>query len=107
MMEYSNHPIAMALRMGNSDLAMNLVSENVKRSKKKWAKYKFASTVLPLEDFYGVLEMDHSLWDLILRETLLQLLDPDGNHTLHYAVYYEQMEVFQFLANTARHYRLT
>jgi curved DNA-binding protein CbpA len=104
MMEYSNHPIAMALRMGNSDLAIDLVSESVKRSKNKWAKYKFASTVFPLEDFYGVLEMDHSLRDLILRETLLQPLDPDGNHTLHYAVYYEQMEVLQFLANTARHY---
>lgn len=103
ILEYSSHPIAVALRMGNSHLGINLVSDRVKRGKTKWRRYRFSSTSSLLQD-RGVHSMDDSLRDLILREALLRPLDADGNHALHYAVYYEQIEMLQFLSNTARHF---
>eukprot|EP00980_Cylindrotheca_fusiformis_P002329 scaffold541_cov138-Cylindrotheca_fusiformis.AAC.12 len=98
VMDYCSHPIAMALRSGDSDLAITALTDKLKRCKAKWRKYKFASLEFPLN------ESDSSLCDLVLRETLLRSLDADGNHVLHYAVYYDQKETVDFLLHTAQYY---
>jgi hypothetical protein len=101
-MEFSTNDIAIALRLGATDVAIELVQASLEswmqqslndriRKGEMVGKYPY----LAEED---ILKFNHEAY----VNVLLARLDADGNHALHYAVYYEDNEMLTFLNHQAR-----
>ena len=113
IMEYSNHKLSIAIRMGKIDIALKLFSDSLHAATKKWHMYKLNSVLSSptWSQQHGQgrkrksllqLDIDESLRDLVLKSTLLNPLDHDGNTVLHYAVYFRRVELLNCYVKEAR-----
>ena len=101
IMELSASEVGTALRMGETEIAIEVVHEAIGAAIQFWAINNSANSV---ESDGGVqVKIDSSLRNEVLR-VLLVPLDQDGNHLLHYAVYFEDNDMVSYLIQEARHW---
>jgi len=102
IMDCSTDDIAIALRLGAPDVAIELIQENIQ----SFMAYLINGIIrrnflqgnlhkAPTEE--DQLDMKYQVY----RSILLEPLDDDGNHVLHYAAYYEDNEMLSYLTSQA------
>eukprot|EP00550_Attheya_septentrionalis_P011495 CAMPEP_0198302490 /NCGR_PEP_ID=MMETSP1449-20131203/55389_1 /TAXON_ID=420275 /ORGANISM="Attheya septentrionalis, Strain CCMP2084" /LENGTH=479 /DNA_ID=CAMNT_0044004847 /DNA_START=36 /DNA_END=1472 /DNA_ORIENTATION=- len=102
IMDYCNDDIVIALRMGETDIAMELVHDAIGDTFKLWFVEQMQllqETGLPCSPHD--IHIDDRFREEVLN-VLMKPLDEDGNHALHYAVYLEDDEMMYYLVGEAR-----
>jgi hypothetical protein len=101
-MEFSTNDIAIALRFGATDVAIELVQDSMQESMQqsfvdRIRKGEMVGTYPHLAE-EEILMPDHKAY----VNVFLAWLDADANHALHYAVYYEDNEMVSYLTHQTR-----
>jgi curved DNA-binding protein CbpA len=101
IMELCSDVVVVALRVGSSEIAMELVHEQIGAAVNKWVTDRLVDQLRKGEPPDTMMKIDDSFKDAMLS-TLLRPLDDDGNHVLHYAVYMEDNGMISYLIDEAR-----
>ncbi|CAJ1945226.1 unnamed protein product [Cylindrotheca closterium] len=101
IMECSTDDIAIALRLGATDVAIELVQESMaecmQQSLRDRARKGEMIGTFPYLAEEDTLKFNYEVYVNVLQSRL----DADGNHALHYAVYYEDNEFLTYLTHQA------
>lgn len=103
VMEYSTSEVATALRMGEIEIAIELVHDKIRDVAELWLQEKFLQQERDGKSItVDSINIDNNLRERVLVNALLVPLDEDRNNILHYAVYYCNKELLSYLVEKAR-----
>eukprot|EP00536_Pseudo-nitzschia_multiseries_P010945 jgi/Psemu1/67657/estExt_Genemark1.C_3530003 len=110
LMECSNEDVAVAMRLGETGIAIEIVDQEISNMTEEWILMKMRTStstsagpgVYESTSKRGIsVQQDRSYCKRILQ-LLTCPLDKDGNSMLHYAVYTEDHEMISYLIQIAR-----
>jgi hypothetical protein len=107
LMECCNDAVVVAMRLDKTDIAMELLREELEATAQRWVYYKMQSSPTCSASRGGLtsVQFDERYYNLLMK-VFIRPLDEENNTLLHYAVYLEDYDMISYVVLLLRRLEL-